>query len=116
MAYYVNAPFEKRLRKIVKTNNRMANAGVVHKMKSDGLVVAKPRVYAPRFPWRGLVLLIAAVFVFKGYVHYALGAAEFDQRIATLSEGEVFEKIGGLAMQADPITLTISQILSQIVG
>lgn len=111
---YVNAPFEKRLRKIVRTNNRMATGGVVHKMKSDGLVVAKPRVYAPKFPWRGLVLLFAAMFAFKGYVHFALGAADYNQRIATLSEGSVFEKIGGLAMQADPITLGFSQFLSQI--
>jgi hypothetical protein len=113
---YVSAPFEKRLRRIVRTNNRMANAGVVHKMKPDGLVVAKPRVYAPRFPWRGMVLLIAAVFVFKGYVHYALGAADFDQRIASLSQGTLFEQVGGLAMHADPITLTISQMLSKVVG
>ena len=113
---YVNAPFEKRLRKIVRTNNRMANAGVVHKMRSDGLVVAKPRLYAPRFPWRGMVLLTLAVFVFKGYVHFALGAADFNQRITALSEGSVFEKIGGLAMQADPITLSASQFFSQLLG
>jgi hypothetical protein len=113
---YVNAPFEKRLRKIVRTNNRMANAGVVHKMKPDGLIVAKPRIYTPRFPWRGMVLLIAAIFVFKGYVHFALGAADFDQRIAMLSEGSVFEKIGGLAMQADPIVLLVSQTFGQLLG
>lgn len=116
MTHYVNAPFEKRLRKIVRTNNRMANAGVVHKMKSDGLVVAKPRVYAPKFPWRVLVLLVAAAFVFKGYVHYALGAADYAQRLETLSEGTMFEKVGGLAMQADPITLAVSQLLSQMLG
>jgi hypothetical protein len=113
---YINAPFEKRLRKIVRTNNRMANAGVVHKMRSDGLVVAKPRLYAPRFPWRGLVLLTLAVFVFKGYVHYALGAADFNQRIATLSDGSIFEKVGGLAMFADPMTLAISELLSKFLG
>lgn len=113
---YVNAPFEKRLRKIVRTNNRMAAAGVVHKMKSDGLVVAKPRLYAPRFPWRGLVLLTLAVFMFKGYVHYALGEADFNQRIAALSEGTVFEQVGGLAMYADPMTLTISELLNKFIG
>lgn len=113
---YVNAPFEKRLRKIVRTNNRMATAGVVHKMQPDGLIVAKPRLYAPRFPWRGMVLLVAAVFVFKGYVHFALGAADFNQRVAVLSEGSVFEKIGGFAMQADPIALLVSQMFGQFLG
>jgi len=113
---YVNAPFEKRLRKIVRTNNRMATAGVVHKMKADGLVVARPRLYAPRFPWRGLVLLIAVVFLFKGYVHYALGEADFNQRIAALSEGSAFEQVGGLAMGADPVTLAISGLLNTFLG
>ena len=36
----VNVPFELRLRKIVRTNNHMANAGGVHKMKLDGLMVS----------------------------------------------------------------------------
>ncbi|UWR01100.1 hypothetical protein K3729_16385 [Rhodobacteraceae bacterium S2214] len=94
----------------------MANAGVVHKMQSDGLVVAKPRLYAPRFPWRGLVLLTFAVFVFKGYVHYALGEADFNQRISALSEGTVFEQVGGLAMFADPMTLAISELLNKFIG
>lgn len=36
----VNVPFEQRLRKIVRTNNHIANTTVVHKMKPDGLMVS----------------------------------------------------------------------------
>ena len=62
----VNVPFELCLRKIVRTNNYMANAGVVDKMKPDGLIGSKPGLYTPRFPSCGMVPLMAAIFVFKG--------------------------------------------------
>lgn len=49
-----------------------------------------------------MVPLMAAVFVFKEYVHSALGAADFNLRIAVLSDGSTAHKFGGFAMQADP--------------
>ena len=52
----VQVPFEKRLRRIVKNHQRMAN-GVVHSVNSNGLIVARPKIYNPRFPLRGLLLL-----------------------------------------------------------
>jgi hypothetical protein len=116
MAYYANNEFEKKLRRVVKRHNRLATSGVVHKMMPDGLVVAKPRIYAPRFPWMGLVLLIAAVLMFKGYVHFALGAEDFALRAEALANGTLFEQFGGLVMQADPVTLTISNVFSTIFG
>ena len=116
MAYYANSDFEKRMRKVVKRHNRLATSGVVHKMLPDGLVVAKPRVYNPRFPWLGLALLIAAVFVFKGYVHFALGAEDYAARTDVLLGGTILEQAGGLAMMADPVTLTISQIFTMLMG
>lgn len=116
MAYYANTEFEKKLRRVVKRHNRLATSGVVHKMMPDGLVVAKPRVYNPRFPWTGLVLLIAAVLIFKGYVHYALGAEDFAARAAALANGTLMEQLGGLAMMADPVTLSISNIFTSLFG
>ena len=116
MAYYVDTEFEKRLRKVVKRHNRLATSGVVHKMMPDGLVVAKPRIYNPSFPWKGLVLLIAAVLVFKGYVHFNLGAEEFAARSDALLQGSLFEQAGGLAMYADPITLAISNFFTTFFG
>lgn len=116
MAYYSDPHFEKRLRKLVKRHNRLATAGVVHKMQSDGLVVAKPRIYAPKFPWVGLALLVASVFMFKGYLHHALGAQEFAARSEALATGSLFEQAGALAMFADPITLTVSNFLGQLLG
>lgn len=114
MAYYVDTEFEKRLRKVVKRHNRLATSGVVHKMLPDGLVVARPRIYNPSFPWKGLVLLIAAVMVFKGYAHFNLGAQEFTARTEALLQGSLFEQAGGVAMYADPVTLAISNVFSTL--
>ena len=116
MSYYANPDFEKKLRKVVKRHNRLATSGVVHKMMPDGLVIAKPRVYNPRFPWGGLVALIAAVLIFKGYVHFALGAADFSARADALAGGTLFEQAGALAMQADPVTLFVSNLFTLIFG
>jgi hypothetical protein len=49
-----------------------------------------------------MVPLMAAVFVFKEYVHTALGAADFNLRIAVLSDEATVKKDDGFAMQADP--------------
>lgn len=116
MAYYVDTEFEKRLRKVVKRHNRLATSGVVHKMMPDGLVVAKARIYNPRFPWKGLILLVAAVLIFKGYVHFALGAQEFSARTDALLQGSLFEQAGGLAMFADPVTLAVSNFFTMLLG
>ena len=45
---------------------------------------------------------MAAVFVLKGYVHSALGAADFNLRIAVLSDESMVKKDDGFEMQADP--------------
>ena len=116
MAFYANPEFEKKLRRVVKRHNRLATAGVVHKMLPDGQIIAKPRIYTPRFPWAGLAMLIVAVLMFKGYVHYALGAQDFAARADALSGGTLLEQVGALAMIADPVTLTLSNVFAVILG
>jgi len=113
---YANPDFEKKMRRVVKRHNRLAVSGAVHKMMPDGLVVAKPRVYAPRFPWVGLAMLIAAVFLFKGFAHHALGAEDFAARAEALQGGSLFEQIGALAMAADPATVAISSFFTSLLG
>ncbi|SEV89115.1 hypothetical protein SAMN04488515_0090 [Cognatiyoonia koreensis] len=106
-----HAPFEKRLRKIIRNHNRMAN-GVVHTMRKDGLIVAKPRIYNPRFPLRGLVLLIAAAFLFKGYIYASLGPADYNSRVAALGEGTLIEQAGAWMMYADIATVYIGTFMN----
>lgn len=107
----VHAPFEKRLRKIVRTHERMAN-GVTHTMRKDGLIVAKPRIYNPRFPLKGMLLLILTAFVFKGYIYASLGPADYETRVAALSEGTLIEQAGAWVMTADIVTVQIGTLMN----
>ena len=105
------APFDKRLGKIVRNHQRMSH-GVSHVMGNDGLMIAKPRVYNPKFPLKGLLLLVGAAFLFKSYIHAHLGAADYDSRLVPLADGTLIEKAGAWVMQADSVTLMISSVLT----
>lgn len=106
-------PFERRLRRIVKNHQRMAN-GVVHSVDSNGLIVSRPKVYNPRFPLRGLLLLVATALMFKGYIYASLGAVTYDERVAGLSEGTLIEQAGAWIMQADTATLAVATVLQSL--
>ena len=109
----VHARFDKRVEKIVRTHERMAS-GVTHKMGKDGLIVAKPRIYNPKFPLKGLLLLIAAAFIFKGYIYASLGAEEYATRVAGLADGTLIEQAGGWIMYADAATVFIGNLMTSI--
>lgn len=104
-------PFQKRLRRIVRDHQRMSN-GVSHVMRADGLIVAKPRVYNPKFPLRGLVMLLGTALLFKGYILASLGATLYSERVTQLAEGSMIEKAGAWIMQPDVATSAVAQILN----
>lgn len=114
MAITANVPFQKRLRQIVRRHNRMVH-GVSHKLTSDGLIVAQPRIYNPRFPLKGLLLLIAVAFCFKGYIYADLGARTYNDRVASLSQGSMIEKAGSWMMVADPATVIVGEFLGELI-
>lgn len=107
-------PFDNRLKKIVRRHRRLGAAGVVHKVDSRGLIVARPRIYNPKFPLKGLILFVIAAFAFKGLVYANLGAAEYNAHVTELSAGSTVEKAGAWIMQADPATMLIGQGLDKL--
>jgi hypothetical protein len=102
-------PFDNRLKKIVRRHNRLGAAGVVHKVDSRGLIVARPRIYSPKFPLKGLLLLVAAGFVFKGLVFANLGAGAYNGHVTELRTGSMVEQVGAWVMQPDPATMLIGK-------
>ena len=102
-----HVPFDKRLKRIVRRHERMAN-GVVHSINADGLIVARPRIYKPRFPLKGLLMLVAVGFLFKGFLFAYLGADTYMGRVAALQEGAAMERAGAWIMQTDPATTFIA--------
>jgi hypothetical protein len=107
--------FEDRLRRIVRKHRRMAN-GVVGRMGPDGLVTPVARMATPKFPLRSLVILFGVAMLFKAWMFLSLGAADFDARIAVLSQGTLLEQAGAFVMQAGPVTQTVASLLEPLAG
>ena len=107
-------PFDKRLKRIVRQHDKMTNAGAVKRINSDGLIVAKPRLYRPRFPLKGLLAVLFLGFLFKGFLFAYLGEAEYAERVATLKSGTVLEQAGAWVMQPDLVTLLAADGIAKI--
>jgi hypothetical protein len=105
--------FEQRVRKLSRKHQRMSD-GVVHRVGSDGLITAYPRRRTPRFPLRGLLILVAVAFLFKAFLLNALGAATYNDRLSELETGTVFEQAGAWVMQADPATIWLADVMADV--
>ncbi|MDP5085348.1 MAG: hypothetical protein NWQ23_08000 [Yoonia sp.] len=108
-----NVPFDKRLKRIVRRHEKMSN-GVVRTVTSDGLIVAKPRLYKPRFPLKGLIAVLLLGFLFKGFLFAFLGEAAYVDRVASLQSGTLMEQVGAWVMQPDPVTFIAAQGITLI--
>ena len=109
-----NVPFDKRLKRIVRRHDKIQSGGAVKTVTSDGLIVARPRVYRPRFPLKGLLAIIVLGFLFKGVIYATLGAEAYAERVTALQEGSVMEQAGAWIMQADPATKLIADGVSAV--
>jgi len=108
-----NVPFDKRLKEINRRHSRMAN-GVVRKVNSEGLIVARPRAFRPRFPLKGLIVVLLVGFLLKGFLFAYLGEAAYGDRVAALQAGTTLEQAGAWIMQADPATVVVAGALRVI--
>lgn len=104
--------FEGRLRHIARRNARMSR-GVVYKVGRDGLIMRSPRglAHAPRFPVKGLLLVLAALLLLKGGLYQQLGETTYQERLGALAQGNWAEQIGALVMQPEPASLWVARQL-----
>jgi hypothetical protein len=100
--------FEQRVRHLATKHRRMAQ-GIAHRMGRDGLITAHPRRRMPSFPLRGLMILLAAAFLFKAFLYASLGASVYEQRVGLLAGGSIVEQGGAWVMQADPATIWVAR-------
>ena len=108
-----HVPFDKRLKRIVRRHDKMSN-GVVRTVNSDGLIVARPRLYKPRFPLKGLLIVLAIGFLLKGFLFAYLGEAAYADRVAGLQAGTTIEQVGAWVMQSDPVTEVIASGIAAV--
>jgi hypothetical protein len=96
--------FDNRVRRINKRKSKQARNGSVLVLADDGLITTRTRRRSARFPWRGVALTFACLFILKGILLAQLGAQTYDDRVTKLEQGTVFEQAGAFVMKADPIT------------
>ena len=106
--------FERRMRRISRRHSKLSH-GYVTSVNSDGLVVAKPQRRSHRGTLRGLIVIIAVMMVFKGFLHAQLGPIAYEERVAALAAGSIFEQAGSWVMTADPVTEWLSVKISSLV-
>ena len=88
-----HAQFERRLTMLNQKRERLAR-GYRARVGENGLIVLQPRPVRRRVPLKPVVLAALGFFAFKGFMLASMGAVTYQDRVATLSEGTVLERLG----------------------
>lgn len=107
--------FQKRVTDLGRKHAAMSN-GYITAMRSDGLIIVKPRRKPRRgFPLRMLLGLALGFFAFKAVMLAALGDITYNERVAKLNQGTTLEKSGAWIMQIDPATKFLSGFIDPFI-
>jgi len=105
--------FNARLHRIGRRHARL-DRGYVGKVRSDGLIVFKPRRRRATIPVRGLIYLVVGFVFFKAVVLAHLGGVTYEARVAQLAEGHLIERAGAAIMQQDPLSRWMAGYLAPV--
>ena len=108
-------PFDRRLEQIVCRHSAMSN-GFVRSVNEQGLIVTRPRLYKPNFPFKGLLIALTLGFLLKGFLLVDLGEAAYAERIAELQTGSTIKQLSAWVMQSDPLTVIVSNSIAAIIA
>lgn len=61
------------------------------------------------------VFILCFCFGLKGALHYHLGAASYDSRVAGLAEKGGFDSVQAVLLQSDPVTRLISDGIALVI-
>lgn len=56
-----------------------------------------------------LLFVLVAAFGLKAVIYQSTGASTYQLRVEQLLAGEGFDRVGGWLMQADPVTIALSE-------
>lgn len=76
----------------------------------NGLIQVIPRRRSRRLslvPLKLLALFVVLLTVFKALALMNVGLNDYQDEIAVLENGTVFEKLGAIALQVDPVTMAL---------
>lgn len=107
--------FSKRLTSVKRKHAVMAR-GYAMAMRSDGLIVVKPKRSLGRgFPIKGLLALVFGFVVFKAIMLASMGEITYNERVAKLYQGNVLEQSGAWVMQLDAATVFIAGFIDPVI-
>lgn len=105
--------FNARLRRIHSHHARL-DRGYVGKVRSDGLIVFRPRRRRAAIPWRGFLYLGLGFVFFKAVLFAYLGDAAYEARVVQLAGGHGLERAGAVVMRPDALTRRIALHIAPI--
>lgn len=105
--------FDQRVNNLGRKHRAMSR-GYVTRMRSDGLIVARPYRAQARFPVKPVLLFLLAFVAFKGFLIANLGPDAYSERVSKLENGTVVERAGAWVMQIEPVSNLIAQEIGPI--
>ena len=108
-----NAYFEKRLKRIARTHGRLERRAT-RKVVRNGLIEVRPRIFVPKLPIKGGLMMLVAGFAFKAYVYADLGRAGYAERVELLANASRVQKVGAWILQADLATVLVGNFFNQM--
>ena len=105
--------FQERLRRLDQSVAR-DESGVI--VRPDGLVMPRRRRIRLSFPWRSLALAVTCCFLFKGFMIWHQGAADYAARLAELSVQTPGHQAAAWLLSMDPVSSWIGATLTDAIG
>jgi len=103
MPYYASRPFGRRLSRLERKHRRLARGGVTV-LRSDGLMVLRPRRFGFLRLFWFIAFAAAALVTFKAVVYVADGPISYQARLDRLAAGTGPEAVTARVMEVDPAT------------
>lgn len=107
--------FRKRENALRRKHMRMAQ-GFTTKMDRSGLIVQVPDNKLSGFGLRLIFRLVLFFMALKVLTLAWLGQEAYLDHLTTLSQGSAYEKAGAWIMQIDPVTGTLVDLISPLLG
>ena len=104
--------FTKRLKRLDR-KNRDFERGFTTQLRSDGLLIVKPKRRVFGISGKTVILFLAAFIGFKGLAVAHMGPTTYEDRLAQLEEGTVIEQGAAWVMQPDPASLFVAGHLNK---
>ncbi|RVT87215.1 hypothetical protein DXV76_03805 [Rhodobacteraceae bacterium CCMM004] len=98
----------------IQKRARKLSRGSVATIGADGLIIARPRRHGSGFPWGTVVAVAGVLLLAKAVMLTHVGPTAYDESVAMLAGGTVVEQAGAWVMQADALTVWLSEQIASL--